>query len=192
MALPWQSDSCTQSRGQQIPHPQATKFYDDFDGPTAKRVKRYESTDSSLSRNISEDEESSFPVSPKQSLREIADSEDEDYEDGFSASQTDLESTLPSIKTDKKAIEEYEATRVAEQAYVEPLQEAASRRGWANGKSSIYVDAFNLALETVLKEEGHLFDEPETAVFDYWKSLSYEGQYLYEAVSSQGTFTYYF
>ena len=49
------------------------------------------------------------------------------------------------------------------------------------GRSSIYVDAFNLALETVLEEESHLFNEPELAVFDNWKALDYEAQYLYES-----------
>lgn len=41
------------------------------------------------------------------------------------------------------------------------------------------MDAFNLALDTVLEEESHLFDEAETKVFEDWKALSYEAQYLY-------------
>lgn len=43
---------------------------------------------------------------------------------------------------------------------------------------SFYVDAFNLALETVLDEESHLFDEKEMMIFDKWKQLNYEAQYL--------------
>ncbi|TQS39008.1 hypothetical protein Golomagni_00473 [Golovinomyces magnicellulatus] len=45
-------------------------------------------------------------------------------------------------------------------------------------KSSIYVDAFNLALETVLEDERHLFDIKELQIFAYWKELNYEAQYL--------------
>jgi Fanconi-associated nuclease 1 len=46
-------------------------------------------------------------------------------------------------------------------------------------KSSIYVDAFNLALDTVLDEESHLFDEKEMDVFRQWRELDYEAQYLW-------------
>ncbi|RKF53630.1 Fanconi-associated nuclease 1-like protein [Golovinomyces cichoracearum] len=46
-------------------------------------------------------------------------------------------------------------------------------------KSSIYVDAFNLALETVLEDERHLFDVKEIQIFAYWKELNYEAQFLY-------------
>lgn len=53
------------------------------------------------------------------------------------------------------------------------------RRKWVRGKSSIYVDAFNLALDTVLEDETHLFDGKEMAVFDQWRGLDYEAQYLY-------------
>lgn len=50
---------------------------------------------------------------------------------------------------------------------------------WVKGQRSIYVDAFNLALDTVLENEAHLFDERERHVFDQWKALGYESQYLY-------------
>ncbi|KIH89717.1 fanconi-associated nuclease 1 [Sporothrix brasiliensis 5110] len=46
-------------------------------------------------------------------------------------------------------------------------------------RSSIYVDAFNIALDTVLEQEEHLFNEKEKAVFSAWRSLDYEAQYLY-------------
>lgn len=46
-------------------------------------------------------------------------------------------------------------------------------------RSSIYVDAFNLALDTVLDEEGYLFDEREHEVFGRYRKLDYEAQYLY-------------
>ncbi|CAK7225528.1 hypothetical protein SBRCBS47491_005918 [Sporothrix bragantina] len=46
-------------------------------------------------------------------------------------------------------------------------------------RSSIYVDAFNIALDTVLEQEQHLFSEKEKAVFAAWRDLDYEAQYLY-------------
>ena len=45
-------------------------------------------------------------------------------------------------------------------------------------RSSIYVDAFNIALDTVLEQEEHLFSEKEKAVFAAWRDLDYEAQYL--------------
>lgn len=93
-------------------------------------------------------------------------------------SRTDLESSLPSIKTED-AIEEYEALRD-----VEPGLHVRLRDGvWQRGKSSIYVDAFNLALETVLVEESHLFSASEMEIFTQWRQLSYESQYLYVSYS---------
>jgi Fanconi-associated nuclease 1 len=44
--------------------------------------------------------------------------------------------------------------------------------------SSIYVDAFNLALDTVLKEESYLFSDEEAEVFAKYRSLDYEAQHL--------------
>lgn len=109
-----------------------------------------------------------------------AESEDGDLQadEPPSTQPTDLEQALPPIKTDKEAIEEYEALRAAESA--SGLQERLGSRQWVKGKSSIYVDAFNLALETVLEEESHLFDEAENKVFDDWRALTYEAQYLYD------------
>lgn len=94
-------------------------------------------------------------------------------------SQTELESSLPAIKTDSQAIEEYESSQQQEEGSEPDLQERLQNGGWRKGRSSIYVDAFNLALETVLDEEAHLFSEPEMEVFRQWKDLSYEAQYLY-------------
>lgn len=41
------------------------------------------------------------------------------------------------------------------------------------------MDAFNLALDTVLEDEAHLFDSKEMVVFEQWRTLDYEAQYLY-------------
>lgn len=95
--------------------------------------------------------------------------------------ETTIENSLPHIETGVDAINEYTALRASQLAEGNPADKAAvGNEGpqWAKGKSSIYVDAFNLALDTVLEDEAHLFDEKEIAVFDQWKSLSYETQYL--------------
>lgn len=177
-----------QMLGQRIPHPPSTKFEDEFETPIAKRLKRVESTDSSLSRHVSDEEDPEPVSSPNQLPREIPDSEaetdDEEKLPTLLPTKTNLESTLPTIKTDKEAIAEYEATRAAEDAIPSDLHGRLGQRKWVQGKSSIYVDAFNLALETVLEDECHLFDEAESAVFEQWRSLSYEAQYLWVFISS--------
>ncbi|KAL8738955.1 MAG: hypothetical protein Q9181_000338 [Wetmoreana brouardii] len=168
--------------GRRIAHPPSTNFDDDFPLPAAKRLKRLDTTnDSGLLP-----EEDGYDPSPEPTGRpkEIADSEiesDEEEEQIPHANQTELESALPPIKTDKEAIAEYEATRAAEAGL--DLHGRLGQRDWVRGKSSIYVDAFFLALETVLGEESHLFDEAEMAVFRRWRDLSYEGQYLYVFLS---------
>ena len=179
--------SHNQMLGSRIRHPPSTNFDDDFDTPTAKRLKRLDSTDSSLSRGDEPDDDVVFKRSPspiagrRGPCREIPDSEaDSDEDDGYQPEvtrKTDLESALPPVKTDKEAIAEYEATRAAEAQDLD-LKGRLGQRKWVQGKSSIYVDAFNLALETVLDDESHLFDEAEMAVFEQWRGLSYEGQYL--------------
>ena len=95
--------------------------------------------------------------------------------------ETPIESSLPPVKTGRGAVDEYAALRASQLAEETPPTEIAGNekpRQWARGKSSIYVDAFNLALDTVLEDESHLFDENEKAVFEAWKSLGYEAQYL--------------
>lgn len=44
--------------------------------------------------------------------------------------------------------------------------------------SSIYVDAFNLVLDTVLADEAYLFSSPEAEAFAKYRSLDYEAQHL--------------
>ena len=93
--------------------------------------------------------------------------------------KTDLESALPPIETGPEAIEAYEAFKASQEDKPEGAEERLKDRSWVRGKSSLYVDAFNLALDTVLEEESHLFDEAETEVFRIWRDLNYEVQYLY-------------
>jgi Fanconi-associated nuclease 1 len=93
---------------------------------------------------------------------------------------TAFENSLPAVATDQEAIEEYEAMRASQSSQNEPADAsaAADQRHWVRGNSSIYVDAFNLALDTVLEDEAHLFDAKEMCVFEQWRALSYEAQYL--------------
>ncbi|KAK4142599.1 VRR-NUC domain-containing protein [Dichotomopilus funicola] len=110
---------------------------------------------------------------------------DQDVEEGAAIQpkhQTAFENSLPAIATDKEAIKEYEAMRASQLSQDDGEEKASSRidsRKWVRGKSSIYVDAFNLALDTVLDNESHLFDDKEKCVFAQWRDLSYEAQYLY-------------
>ena len=96
-----------------------------------------------------------------------------------------IESALPEVKLDEQAIEEYEAFKSSqgdgENNVVEGAKFRLDSRQWIRGKTSIYVDAFNLALHTVLEEESHLFDEKERLVFNQWDLLGYEAQFLYVA-----------
>ncbi|OHW95771.1 coiled-coil domain-containing protein mtmr15 [Colletotrichum incanum] len=109
----------------------------------------------------------------------VNDVSDEDDKDDRRTRQTDIESTLPPIQADKEAIEEYELMNSSQASAPDDGKPATANRQWIRGKSSIYVDAFNLALYTVLADESHLFDAKERNVFDQWKNLEYEAQYLY-------------
>ncbi|KAI2614472.1 VRR-NUC domain-containing protein [Hypoxylon fragiforme] len=96
--------------------------------------------------------------------------------------RTAIENSLPEIKPDKEALEEYQNFKASQEDEDNANVDAASRlesRKWVRGKTSLYVDAFNLALSTVLDEESHLFDEKELYIFDQWKKSSYEAQFLY-------------
>ncbi|KAI9894526.1 MAG: hypothetical protein M1814_001880 [Vezdaea aestivalis] len=93
--------------------------------------------------------------------------------------QTELESAFAPVKVDKDAIAKYEALRSDDTVEGLDIHERSAQRKWVPGKSSIYVDGFNLALDTVLSLEANLFDEKEHAVFDEWKRLDYEAQHLY-------------
>ena len=168
--------------GQRICHPPSTNFNDEFNTPVAKRLKRYESTDNSFSRADLEDNVRQSPtriIVPSGIPDSQTESEDDDETQAPSDRKTELESALPPVSIDEEAIADYEASRAAEAFTPLDLEGRLGLRKWLPGKSSIYVDAFNLALETVLDDEAHLFDEAEMGVFEYWRNLSYEAQYLY-------------
>lgn len=170
--------------GRCVPHPPSTNFDDNFPLPAAKRIRRSDSDESASSVNPLRDgltSDSENDGSVVHLRREIPDSDEEpdsDNDTNVPVTKTGLESALPAVKTDKQAIQDYEAARAAESTDL-ALQDRLSQRKWIPGKGSIYVDAFNLALETVLEDEAHLFDEGEMTIFDNWRNLTYEGQYLY-------------
>ena len=164
----------------------------------SKRLKSKKAGDGELHNSDDDDDQDSaktpftsprrrraLPPSSKRNVanREILDS-DAEADDGAldapheESTRTDLEQALPPIKTDKEAIQEYEQLRASEGAELAELNERLGKSKWTRGKSSIYVDAFNLALEIVLEEESHLFDAAERGVFAEWRALSYEAQYL--------------
>lgn len=164
--------------GKKIPHPKSTKYDEDdgdFGTPPPKRIKRdisaFATKKASPQKAAQSSRRNEIPDSDADSDDEII-KEEESVKD----KRTDLETALPFIQSDKEAIEAYEASRAAGEL---GLQGRLAESKWIRGKSSIYVDAFNLALETVLEDESHLFDEAEHNVFQQWRDLTYEAQYLY-------------
>ena len=153
--------------------------------PSSERPRKRLKPSVEESEDEPDGEPNASPPSPLARRREIPDSDTEsgnepvgDEEYG-STQRTDLEQALLPIKADKEAIEEYETMRASQSASTSSeFHERFGQREWVPGKSSIYVDAFNLALDTVLEEEKHLFNETELAVFEHWQGLSYDAQYL--------------
>ena len=167
--------------GIKIQHPASTRFHEDDSIHPAKRLKSLKSTDGEDSRDVSPSGDELLLRTPDSYRDEIPDSGDDeefgDMEKSIPRRPTELESALLPVKTDKEAIAEYEEMRAAEDL-PEDLKFRLNQEKWTKGKSSIYVDAFNLALETVLDDERHLFDEKEVEVFNQWRELQYEAQYL--------------
>ncbi|KAI1618095.1 hypothetical protein EDD37DRAFT_621768 [Exophiala viscosa] len=177
--------------GTRIPHPPSTGFHDDddFPSPPAKRRKPTGAHGANSPKRGSPRK----AVSQRAIKNEIPDSEDEepfiDQDDVALPTvprTTQLEATLPPVQSDEEAIEAYEAYKAGEYADEKQKQQAdgttlsrLESRSWVRGRSSIYVDAFNLALDTVLEEEEHLFNQAELKLFKIWRELGYQAQYLY-------------
>ncbi|KAF2836515.1 hypothetical protein M501DRAFT_245698 [Patellaria atrata CBS 101060] len=163
--------------GQSIKHPKSPDFGDinDFTVPPAKRLKR----------NDTIDDDEPVPSSPRPHPRQIpgsdAETEIEDTSRVENAQKTDIETALPPVTIDQEAIDDYEVnvwTDRTTERLIMSHEERMIRRS-ERKRGSIYVDAFNLALNTVLEEESHLFDKAEMKVFEIWRGLDYETQYLY-------------
>lgn len=151
----------------------------DFWNPPAKRVKL--SSENSNDEYSLEDTHSENDAPRNSSILEPSGcvlepvKEDDSLQEHITSSQTQLESSLAPISADSGAISKYETENRIDKS----SQNSHAKQEWAKGESSIYVDAFNLALDSVMKDEAHLFDDAEKAVFNQWKQLSYPSQYLY-------------
>lgn len=157
--------------------------------PPTKRIKREEIADSDADSDTSLSDDKLFKETWRtaqlksedtaESLGQINDDAQLPPDSELhSGRPTAIESSLPEVDTDKDAIEQYETFRASQGENSDTVASRFVKRTWVKGKSSLYVDAFNLALGTVLEDESHLFDEKERALFDYWDNLSYEAQYL--------------
>jgi Fanconi-associated nuclease 1 len=174
-----------------VQHQCSSSRYEYNDMPPAKRRKAVERTDTEEQFSLDRSDSESISESLRTYREEIPDSQEDDFDEEsdehvrFSDQRpTELEIALAPVKTDKEAITEYELMRAAGEVIPTNLKERLDTGNWTKGRSSIYVDAFNLALETVLKDEAHLFDEVEIEVFSRWKALDYDTQYLSVAVRS--------
>ncbi|KAI1107836.1 VRR-NUC domain-containing protein [Jackrogersella minutella] len=158
------------------------------DEPPIKKAKREEvyDSDDDLDQDIRTRSPSLKPLPSTRGLDAAAPRHSEDSTPDQSETEaepprrTAIENSLPEVKSGKEALEEYENFRASQEDH--DTTSAASRldsRKWVRGKTSLYVDAFNLALGTVLDEESHLFDEKEMCIFDQWNRLAYEAQFLY-------------
>lgn len=125
--------------------------------PIGKKGKDKQKAIKSESKSEPESEERSHDEGEgSQSLEALASSPGpRDSDEGLGAS-------LPIIDAFGEVVQEYEVS--------------------AKYNQSMYVDAFNLALDTVLKDESHLFSEAETEVFAKYRSLDYEAQNLYSSL----------
>ncbi|KIX01670.1 uncharacterized protein Z518_09396 [Rhinocladiella mackenziei CBS 650.93] len=161
----------------------------DFPSSPAKRVKTATSNGGSSPKR-----QSPRNIKSQRAIQiEMPESEDEEQglEDGgldlaAPPRATQLEATLPPVQTDEEAIEAYEAYKASEYVHQEQDRTDCSTTSsrpkspsLIGRRSSIYVDAFNLALDTVLEDERHLFSEAELGLFRTWRGLDYDAQYLY-------------
>ncbi|KAI1383289.1 VRR-NUC domain-containing protein [Hypoxylon trugodes] len=151
--------------------------------PPSKRVKREEVSDS----DEDSDQDINFkPLPAPRRLDTTTSGFDDDETPQQSETEVDaprrtaIESSLPEVKSGQEALDEYENFRASQQDDDSSTAESRlNSRKWVKGKTSLYVDAFNLALNTVLEEESHLFDEKEIYIFNQWDKLSYDAQFLY-------------
>jgi Fanconi-associated nuclease 1 len=140
----------------------------------AKRTKRDEIPDSD-----SDDPDDEFPEvgGAISTSDDIIIEDHENRELPGKARPTDVENVLPATQDEEEAIIEYENFKLS-QSSSQNRTSSKSAPLWTKGRSSIYVDAFILALDTVLDDESHLFDDKEMEIFRQWKELDYESQYL--------------
>ena len=141
--------------------------------PLRKRVK----LESDHEGRAEQSDNSSAPDSHRHWESEIESKGEEGESRQLDPRLTDVENALPPMQPEEDAVAEYETFKLSQSA-VNDDATTPDARPWVKGKSSIYVDAFSLALDTVLDEESHLFDAKELDVFRQWKDLTYEAQFL--------------
>lgn len=152
---------------------QTGSHYDSASERPPKRLKQDE-----IRNSESEDSEGSAYEDESQSKAVQGKYAAENGEAANDADTTAFENVLPPTQTDDDAIKEYEQMKSSQKEAEDDGTTEKTKPLWIKGRSSIYVDAFNLALHTVLEEESQLFDEKEMEVFKKWKELNYEAQYL--------------
>lgn len=163
----------------------------DDKGPPAKKqrvdlIKSEDRKDTSSLRSSDDDDNESLNIDEHPKPEPSTDKDPVLYDDDsiHAQHQTAFESSLPAVLDDQQAIQEYELMRASQSSQSDNRKiegetlERMNSRSWIPGRSSIYVDAFNLALDTVLEDELHLFNNKEKYVFEQWRSLTYEAQYL--------------
>ena len=156
-------------------HDLSPSVREEADERPSKRIKRDEIQDSQSDdpdESAAEESRELRPIDP--------DDADDALEDPTSrvGRLTDVENVLPPTQMDEGAVAEYEALRSSQIKGSDDDKTEDTSSKWAKGRSSIYVDAFNLALDTVLEEEAHLFNDKEMDIFRQWRDLNYEAQYL--------------
>lgn len=149
---------------------QSSAIHEDGNNRPAKRLKGLQNDNA----DDTEDSEQSI-LGPRYSFDDAAGTAEEPSTGRY---PTDFENALPSTQPDEKAFEAYEEYKSSQKSE-QDKKPSQQNPLWIKGRSSIYVDAFNLALDTVLDEEAELFDARELDVFQQWKMLDYESQYLY-------------
>ena len=156
-------------------HDLSLSVREEVDKRPSKRAKREEIQDSQ-----SDDSDGSTAEDSRELQPIDQDDADDALEDLTSRAGrlTDVEHVLPPTQMDEGAVAEYEALRSSQIKESDDGKTEEIPSKWAKGRSSIYVDAFNLALDTVLEEEAHLFNDKEMDIFRQWRSLNYEAQYL--------------
>ena len=166
-----QTDSSSGTQTTKITHPPSTRFHE-VTPPSTPRKRRKVDEDGSPKTKSPRSR-----GTPRKSTQheELEVEGDQPFQDIDNSADIQIAAILPPVQTDDEAIEAYEAYK-AQQA--EESTEV-TLPSWIRGRSSIYVDAFNKALDTVLETESYLFNAPEHAVFACWRELSYSAQYLY-------------
>ncbi|KAI9897468.1 hypothetical protein N3K66_007324 [Trichothecium roseum] len=146
----------------------------EIEGRPAKRRKTDEVQDSAS-------EDSDAAESEVEKPTKLTSTDGDGYGDGRTHKErhTEFEDALPPTQDEEAAIIEYEFMKSSQAENAEDDTTDKTRPLWIRGRSSIYVDAFNLALDIVLEQEEHLFDTKEGDVFRQWRELDYEAQYLY-------------